>query len=74
MVEKHRYSLIVLTGVETIVENSVRCAHSGPSQRFLRGLPTTCLCPAPLPVRVLGGHASTIISLPSGQTENKCAF
>ena len=29
MVEKHRYSLIVLTGVETIVENSYRSTHLG---------------------------------------------
>ena len=39
---------------EAIVEDSVRSAHSGPSQRFLRGLPTTCLRRAPPPARVRG--------------------
>ena len=40
--------------LEMIVEDSVRSAHSGPSQRFLRGLPTTCLRRAPPPARVRG--------------------
>ena len=41
------------------VEDSVRFAHSGPSQRFLRGLrPLVSVGPLPLPVSA-GGHAST---------------
>ena len=37
-----------------IAEDSVRFAHSGPSQRFLRGLTTTCLRRAPPASRVRG--------------------
>ena len=37
-----------------IAEDSVRFAHSGPSQRFLRGLATTCLRRAPPPAHVRG--------------------
>ena len=40
-------------------EDSVRFAHSGPSQRFLRGLrPLVSVGPLPLPVSA-GGHASS---------------
>ena len=40
-------------------EDSVRYAHSGPSQRFLRGLrPLVSVGPLPLPVSA-GGHASS---------------
>ena len=43
-----------------IAEDSVRFAHSGPSQRFLRGLrPLVSVGPLPLPVSA-GGHASAI--------------
>ena len=35
-----------------IAEDSVRFAHSGPSQRFLRGLTATCLRRAPPAARV----------------------
>ena len=37
-----------------IAEDSVRFAHSGPSQRILRGLSTTCLRRAPPPAHVRG--------------------
>ena len=37
-----------------IAEDSVRFAHSGPSQRILRGLTTTCLRRAPPATRVRG--------------------
>ena len=41
-------------------EDSIRYAHSGPSQRFLRGLrPLVSVGPLPLPVSA-GGHASSI--------------
>ena len=40
-------------------EDSVRFAHFGPSQRFLRGLrPLVSVGPLPLPVSA-GGHASS---------------
>ena len=43
-----------------IAEDSVRFAHSGPSQRFLRGLrPLVSVGSLPLPVSA-GGHASAI--------------
>ena len=43
-----------------IAEDSVRFTHSGPSQRFLRGLrPLVSVGPLPLPVSG-GGHASAI--------------
>ncbi len=43
-----------------IEEDSVRFAHSGPSQRFLRGLrPLVSVGPLSLPVSA-GGHASSI--------------
>ena len=43
-----------------IAEDSVRFAHSGPSQRFLRGLrPLVSVGPRPLPVSAVG-HASAI--------------
>ena len=46
-----------MVGIE---EDSVRYAHSGPSQRFLRGLrPLVSVGPLPLPVSA-GGHASSI--------------
>ena len=52
-----------------IAEDSVRFAHSGPSQRFLRGLrPLVSVGPLPLPESG-GGHASaitTILPLKSG--------
>ena len=50
-----------------IAEDSVRFAHSGPSQRFLRGLrPLVSVGPLPLPVSA-GGHASAIPTiLPTG--------
>jgi hypothetical protein len=35
-----------------IAEDSVRFAHFGPSQRFLRGLTTTCLRRVPPAARV----------------------
>ena len=45
-----------MVGIE---EDSVRYAHSGPSQRFLRGLrPLVSVGPLPLPVSA-GGHASS---------------
>ena len=48
---------------EAIVEDSVRSAHSGPSQRFLRGLrPLVSVGPLPLPVSA-GGHASAITTI-----------
>ena len=52
-----------------IAEDSVRFAHSGPSQRFLRGLrPLVSVGPRPLPVSA-GGHASSIPTiLPSENT------
>ena len=50
-------------------EDSVRFAHSGPSQRFLRGLrPLVSVGPLPLHVSA-GGHASattTILPLKYG--------
>ena len=47
-----------------IAEDSVRFAHSGPSQRFLRGLrPLVSVGPLPLPVSG-GGHASAITTIP----------
>ena len=47
-----------------IAEDSVRFAHSGPSQRFLRGLrPLVSVGPLPLPVSA-GGHASSITTIP----------
>ena len=47
----------LMVGIE---EDSVRYAHSGPSQRFLRGLrPLVSVGPLPLPVSA-GGHASSI--------------
>ena len=47
-----------------IAEDSVRFAHSGPSQRFLRGLrPLVSVGPLPLPVSA-GGHASAITTIP----------
>ena len=46
-----------------IAEDSVRSAHSGPSQRFLRGLrPLVSVGPLPLPVSA-GGHASAITTI-----------
>ena len=46
-----------------IAEDSVRFAHSGPSQRFLRGLrPLVSVEPLPLPVSA-GGHASAITTI-----------
>jgi len=46
-----------------ITEDSVRFAHSGPSQRFLRGLrPLVSVGPLPLPVSG-GGHASAITTI-----------
>ena len=46
-----------------IEEDSVRLAHSGPSQRFLRGLrPLVSVGPLPLPVSA-GGHASSISTI-----------
>ena len=46
-----------------IAEDSVRFAHSGPSQRFLRGLrPLVSVGPLPLPVSA-GGHASAIATI-----------
>ena len=46
-----------------IEEDSVRFAHSGPSQRFLRGLrPLVSVGPLPLPVSA-GGHASSITTI-----------
>ena len=46
-----------------IAEDSVRFAHSGPSQRFLRGLrPLVSVGPLPLPVSG-GGHASAITTI-----------
>ena len=46
-----------------IEEDSVRSAHSGPSQRFLRGLrPLVSVGPLPLPVSA-GGHASSITTI-----------
>ena len=55
-----------------IAEDSVRFAHSGPSQRFLRGLrPLVSVGPSPLPVSA-GGHASAIPTIlpPEKQYEN----
>ena len=40
--------------IAVIAEDSVRFAHSGPSQRILRGLTTTCLRRAPPPAHVRG--------------------
>ena len=37
-----------------IAEDSVRFAHSGPSQRILRGLTTTCFRRTPPATRVRG--------------------
>ena len=49
-----------MVGIE---EDSVRYAHSGPSQRFLRGLrPLVSVGPLPLPVSA-GGHASSILTI-----------
>ena len=49
-----------MAGIE---EDSVRFAHSGPSQRFLRGLrPLVSVGPLPLPVSG-GGHASAITTI-----------
>ena len=46
-----------------IEEDSVRFAHSGPSQRFLRGLrPLVSVGSLPLPVSA-GGHASAIATI-----------
>ena len=46
-----------MVGIE---EDSVRFAHFGPSQRFLRDLrPLVSVGPLPLPVSA-GGHASSI--------------
>ncbi len=47
-----------------IADDSVRFAHSGPSQRFLRGLrPLVYVGPLP-PARVSGGgHASAITTI-----------
>ena len=43
------FSFLYYTGrIAVIAEDSVRFAHSGPSQRILRGLTTTCLRWAPL--------------------------
>ena len=55
---------IYLTGrMIVIAEDSVRFAHSGPSQRFLRGLrPLVSVGPLPLPVSA-GGHASAITTI-----------
>ena len=52
-----------------IEEDSVRFAHSGPSQRILRGLrPLVSVGSLPLPVSA-GGHASSIpIILPPENT------
>ena len=55
-----------------IAEDSVRFAHSGPSQRFLRGLrPLVSVGPRPLPVSA-GGHASSIPTIlpPENTTQN----
>ena len=47
-----------------IAEDSVRFAHSGPSQRFLRGLrPLVSVGPLPLHMSA-GGHASAIPTIP----------
>ena len=55
------FSFLYYTGkIAVIAEDSVRFAHSGPSQRFLRGLrPLVSVGPLPLPVSA-GGHASAI--------------
>ena len=46
-----------------IAEDSVRFAHSGPSQRFLRGLqPLVSVVSLLLPVSA-GGHASAITTI-----------
>ena len=46
-----------------IAEDSVRFAHSGPSQRFLRGLrPLVSVGPFPLHMSA-GGHASAITAI-----------
>ena len=46
-----------------IAEDSVRFSHSGPSQRFLRGLrPLVSVGPLPLPMSG-GGHASAITAI-----------
>ena len=54
-----------------IAEDSVRFAHSGPSQRFLRGLrPLVSVGPLPLPVSA-GGHASAITIIPLLKIQHK---
>ena len=55
---------IYLTGrMIVIAEDSVRFAHSGPSQRFLRGLrPLVSVGPLPLPVSA-GGDAPAITTI-----------
>ena len=57
-----------------IAEDSVRFTHSGPSQRFQRGLrPLVSVGPLPLPVSA-GGHASAITTiLPLKYRYNKFA-
>ena len=56
-------------------EDSVRFAHSGPSQRFLRGLrPLVPVGPLPLHVSA-GGHASAITTiLPIGIRVQKYSY
>ena len=46
------YSFERIVGGIGTEEDSVRFAHFGPSQRFQRGLLTTCLRRAPPPARV----------------------
>ena len=55
-----------------IAEDSVRFAHSGPSQRFLRGLrPLVSVGPLPLHMSA-GGHASAITTIhPPDPISNK---
>ena len=54
-----------------IAEDSVRFAHSGPSQRFLRGLrPLVSVGPLPLHMSA-GGHASSIPILIPLELHNK---
>ena len=59
------FSFLYYTGrIAVIAEDSVRFAHSGPSQRILRGLATTCLRRAPPPCPMSGGgHASAITTI-----------
>ena len=55
-----------------LTEDSVRFAHSGPSQRILRGLrPLVSVGPLPLPMSG-GGHASVSPVIPYSHPIWKC--